>query len=68
LQHELGIATTSFPELKLLSIDFVQEHPDWASEEMSGDEILQMLIKSDNEFSKKIRNQSVMTIKRGEHE
>jgi hypothetical protein len=68
LQHELGIAITSFPELKLLSLDFVQAHPDWVSDDMSGDEILQMLLKSDNEFSKKIRNQTVMTIKREEQE
>jgi hypothetical protein len=41
LQHELGIAITSFPELKLLSLDFIQEH---VSDDMSGDEILQMLL------------------------
>jgi hypothetical protein len=31
------IAITSFPELKILSLDFIQEH---VSDDMSGDEIL----------------------------
>jgi hypothetical protein len=57
-----------------MALDFVslpQNHDlmDWASEEeVSGDEILDILIKGDNEFARKIKNEGSMTIKRGEQE
>jgi hypothetical protein len=42
---------------------------EWASEkELSGDEILDILLKGDNEFARKIRNGQSMTVKRREEE
>jgi hypothetical protein len=73
LQGELGLTIYDFPELKQMTLDFLslpQYHAlmDWASEEeVSGDEILDILIKGDNEFARKIRNEASITIKkRGE--
>jgi hypothetical protein len=74
LQGELGLTIYDFPELKQMTLDFLslpQYHAlmDWASEEeVSGDEILDILIKGDNEFARKIKNEGSMTIKRGEQE
>jgi hypothetical protein len=49
LQKELGLPLTSFPELKIQSLDS-EQNPEWMSEETTGDEILQTLLKSDNEW------------------
>jgi hypothetical protein len=70
LQGELGVDITPFPELKNLVVDFISQNKElaeWASEEeLSGDEILAILLKGDNEFARKIRNEPSMTGKRRE--
>jgi hypothetical protein len=74
LQGELGLTISDFPELRQMALDFLslpqnRDLVDWASEEeVSGDEILDILIKGDNEFARKIKNEGSMTIKRGEQE
>jgi hypothetical protein len=69
LQGELGVGITPFPELKNLVVDFISQNKElaeWASEEeLSGDAILDLLLKGDNEFARKIRNEASMTIKNG---
>ena len=69
LQGELGVGITPFPELKNLVVDFISQNKElaeWASEEeLSGDVILDLLLKGDNEFARKIKNEASMTIKNG---
>ena len=63
LQTELGIDVSEFDELKGLAIEFIskpenKDLADWAQDqELSGDEILNILIKGDNEFAKKLKKQ-----------
>jgi hypothetical protein len=48
----MNLELLSFPELKLISLDLLQEHSDWVSDDLSGDEILQVSLNSDNGLSK----------------
>jgi hypothetical protein len=55
LERELGIKVSSFPEINLLALKFFKEHPEQLSEEeMTADEILNMLPERDKDLLTKL--------------
>jgi hypothetical protein len=66
LQNELGLTITSFPELQLMVLDFFERNQDAdsMSDYMTGEELLKIMLESDDEWWKKVKNQGRMTIKR----
>jgi hypothetical protein len=54
LERELGIKISSFPELDLLALQFFREHQEQLPEEMTADEILNMLLERDKDILTKL--------------
>jgi hypothetical protein len=46
LERELGIKVSSFPELNLLALQFVQDNPEYMDKELAGEEIFRMLMEA----------------------
>jgi hypothetical protein len=57
LQHELGKTETDFPELRLMALDYYKENRDSLPEDLSGEEVLELMRKSDSAFWKKVRRE-----------
>jgi hypothetical protein len=55
MQRELGKTVTDFPELRLMALDFYVENRDSLPDDLSGDEVLEFMRKSDTEFWKNVR-------------
>jgi hypothetical protein len=54
LEHELGIKVSSFPEIDLLALESFREHPEQLPDEMTADEILNMLLERDKDLLTKL--------------
>jgi len=55
LEHELGIKLSNFPEIGLLALQFFRKHPEqFPEEEMTADEILNMLLERDKDLLTKL--------------
>jgi hypothetical protein len=54
LERELGIKVSSFPELNLMALQFFQDNPEQMPEEMTADEILNMLLERDKDLLTKL--------------
>ena len=57
LEHELGKTVTPFPELRLMALDYYERNRDSLPDDMSGDEVLEFMRKSDTEFWKNVRRE-----------
>jgi hypothetical protein len=57
LQRELGKTVTDFPELRLMALDFYQENRDSLPDDLSGEEVLELMRKGDSEFWKRVRGE-----------
>ena len=54
LERELGIKVSSFPELNLLALEFFRENPEQLPDEMTADEIFNMLLERDKDLLTKL--------------
>jgi hypothetical protein len=54
LERELGIKVSSFPELNLMALQFFQDNPEQMPDEMTADEILNMLLERDKDLLTKL--------------
>ena len=55
LEHELGIKLSNFPEIGLLALQFFRKHPEQLpEEEMTADEVLNMLLERDRDLLTKL--------------
>ena len=58
LQGELGLKKYDFPEIKELAADFLDDHQDDTSiHDMSVEEIVEIMTKSDSDFWRKVRGE-----------
>jgi hypothetical protein len=60
LQHELGMTVRSFPELNLMAMDFYLKNlkdTEKDDQDLTGEEVMQLMRKSDDEFWKKVRGE-----------
>jgi hypothetical protein len=57
LEHELAKTVTDFPELRLMALDYYERNRDSLPEDLSGDEVLELMRKSDSEFWKSVRRE-----------
>jgi hypothetical protein len=54
LERELGIKVSSFPELNLMALQFVQDNPEYMDRELTGEEIFKILMERDKDLLTKI--------------
>jgi hypothetical protein len=54
LERELGIKVSSFPELSLMALQFVQDNPEYMDRELTGEEIFKILMERDRDFLTKL--------------
>ena len=47
LERKLGIKVSSFPELGLLALQFVQDNPEYMDRELKDEEIFKILMERD---------------------
>jgi hypothetical protein len=60
LQHELGMTVRSFPELNLMALDFYIKNlkdTEKDDQELTGEQVMDVMRKSDDEFWKKVRGE-----------
>ena len=51
--NDLGLFVPSFPELKLAALSFYKDNAEWLPADISGQEIIDLMLKNDYEFLKK---------------
>jgi hypothetical protein len=54
LERELGVKVSSFPELKLMALKFFQENSEHLPEDITGEEVLNMLLERDKDVLTKL--------------
>jgi hypothetical protein len=57
LQKELGLEISSFPDLNLVSLDSFEENPESMSEELSEEELFELMVKRDKEDLKALKEE-----------
>ena len=57
LEHELGKTVTDFPELRLMALDYYERNRDSFPEDLSGEEVLELMRESDSDFWKRVRGE-----------
>jgi hypothetical protein len=63
LEHELGVSIHSFDDLKMSALTFYSQHAHELPDDITGDEIFQMMLNSDDKLWKKIKNEGSLTLK-----
>jgi hypothetical protein len=58
LQKELGLQISSFPDLNLASLDSFEENPESMSEEISEEELNELMVKRDQEDLQSLKQDS----------
>ena len=68
LEHDLGRKITSFPDLNLLALAYFEDNAEYLSDEITGEEVLEILRNKDQWYFERLREEAEIKIETEETE